>query len=77
MLHCKVTDADMFFISENTTGGTDCAQDYDKCHLKYQYLYSETSAIEIKALQELECPIQKSYFRKFSVTSVFHCIILN
>ncbi|PNF14413.1 hypothetical protein B7P43_G01720 [Cryptotermes secundus] len=49
-------------VEENITGGTDCEQDYDECQLKYQYLYSETSAIEIKALHELKCPIQMSYY---------------
>jgi hypothetical protein len=67
----------MSFISENTAGGTNCVQYYEKCRLEYQYLYNEASVIEIKALQKLNCPIQGSYYRKFFVTSVVQCIILN
>jgi hypothetical protein len=77
MLDCKVTDTDMSFISENTAGGTNCVHHYDECRLDYQYIYNETSVIEIKALHELNCTVQRGYFCKFFVTFVLHCIISN
>jgi hypothetical protein len=67
----------MAFISENTDGSTNCEEHYDKCRLKYEYLYNEASVIEIKALHEMNCPVQWSYYRKFLVTSVLHCITSN
>jgi hypothetical protein len=72
ILYCKVTDTGMSFISESTTGGTKCVQYYEECRSEYQYLYNETSVIEIKALRNLNCPFQLS-FGKFLI---FLCYII-
>jgi hypothetical protein len=61
MLHCKITDTDMSFISESTAGGTNCVEVYNNCPFKYQYLYNETRVTEIKALRNSGCRMQLSY----------------
>jgi hypothetical protein len=64
MLHWKITDTDVSFISENTAGGTNCVEYDNNCRFEYQYLYNEKSVTEIKALRKLDCPVQQSYYRK-------------
>lgn len=60
----RIVDADVSFVSENTTDGDNCIQSYEECRYEFNFQYVNSSVHKIEALRNPECIVRGSFVCK-------------